>query len=138
MLTTLKHLYYESLAFSQQNINWVFDEETMKPERLIEAPENAGIDPSTMRVSKWYPETTREDDDSHFSSSNRVSDVLTGTHKTSYQGQEPIENGEQRLAMKRGELPPPLPRRVPNPRIRDDRAIHEKLFELGQDAPCHL
>ena len=51
----------------------------MKPERLTEAPENANIDPSTMRVSKWYQETTREGDVSHFSSSSRVSDVFTGT-----------------------------------------------------------
>ena len=59
---------YESLAFSRHNIDLVFDEETVKPERLTEAPENAGIDLSTMRVSGWYQETTREDDDSHFSS----------------------------------------------------------------------
>ena len=59
---------YESLALSRHNIHLVFDEETVKPERLTEAPENAGIDLSTMRVSGWYQETTREDDDSHFSS----------------------------------------------------------------------
>ena len=60
--------YYESLAFSWHNIDLVFDEENMKPERLTEPPENAGVDPSTMRVIKWYKERTREDDDSHFSS----------------------------------------------------------------------
>ena len=27
--------------------------------------------------------------------------------------------------MKKGEMPPPLPKRVPNPRVRDDRALHE-------------
>ena len=46
-------------------MNLVFDVENMKPKRLTEAPENAGIDPSTMRVSKWYQESTREDDDPH-------------------------------------------------------------------------
>ena len=53
-------------AFSRHNIDLVFDEETMKPERLTEAPENAGTDPGIMRMSKSYQETTREDDDSHF------------------------------------------------------------------------
>ena len=61
----------------------MFDEENMKPERLTEAPENAGIDPSTMTVSKWYQEPTREDDDPHFPSSSRVSDVFAGTNRTS-------------------------------------------------------
>ena len=52
--------------------------------------------PSTMRVSKWYLGPTREDDDSHFSSSSRVSDVFTGTSRTSYQEREPIENDEEK------------------------------------------
>ena len=81
----LENYYYESLAFSQHNIDLVFDEETMKPERLTEAPENASIDPSTIRVSKWYQESTREDDDTHFSSTSRVSDVFTEKSRTSYQ-----------------------------------------------------
>ena len=97
----------------------------MEPERLTEAPENAGIDPGTMRVSKWYQGAAREDDDSHFSSSSRAGDVFTGTNRTSYREREPIEDDEERLAMKRGEMPPPLPKRVPNPRIRDDRALPE-------------
>ena len=54
----------------------------MKPERLTEAPNNAGFDPSTMRVSKWYQKPTREDDDPHFPSSSRVSEVFTGTNRT--------------------------------------------------------
>ena len=75
-----------------------------------------------MRVSKWYKEPTREDDDPHFPSPSRVSDVFTGTNRTSYQEREPIENDEDRLAMKRGDVPPPVPKRVANPRIRDDQA----------------
>ena len=35
---------------------------------------------------------------------------------------EPIEDDEERLAMKIGDMPPPLPRRVSNPRIRGDQA----------------
>ena len=121
----IENHFYESLAFSRHNIDLVFDEETLKPERLTEAPENASIDPSTMRVSKWYQEPTREDDDSHFSSSSRVSDVFPGTSRTSYQEREPIENDAERLAMKRGDVPPPSPQRVANPRIRDVQALHE-------------
>ena len=121
----LKNYYYKALAFSRHSIDLVFDEETMKPERLTEAPENASIDPSTMRVSKWYQEPTREDDDSHFSSSSCVSDVFTGTSRTSYMEREPVEKDEERLAMKRGDMPPPLPQQVANPRIRDDQALHE-------------
>ena len=121
----LKNYYYEALAFSRHNIDLVFDEGNMKPERLTEAPENAGIDLSTMRVSKWYQEPTRDDADSQFSSSSRESDVFTGTSRTSYQEREPTENDEERLAVKRGEMPQPLPKRVANPRIRDDQALHE-------------
>ena len=78
----LANHYYEALAFSRQNTNLVFDEENMKSERLTVVPENAGIDPSTMRVSKWYQEPTPEDDDPHIPSSSRVSDVFTGTNET--------------------------------------------------------
>ena len=68
----------------------------MKSERLTVAPQNAGIDPSIMRVSKWYPEPTREDDDPHIPSSSRVSDVFIGMNRTSYQEREPIENDERK------------------------------------------
>ena len=103
----------------------MYDEENVKPEKLTKAPENAGIDPSTMRVSKWYQGPTREDDDPHFPSSNRVSDIFTGVDRASYQAQEPIENDEDRLAMKRGDMPPTLPKRVANPRVREDQALQE-------------
>ena len=121
----LENYYNESQAFSRQNIDLVFDEEKLKPGRLTEAHENAGSDPSTMRVSRWYQEPTREDDDPHIPSSSLVSDVLVGTNRTSYQVREPIENDEERLTMKRGDLPPPLPKRVANPKIREDQALHE-------------
>ena len=75
-------------------------------------------------MSKWYQEPTREDDDYHFSSSSRVSHVFTGTNRTSYRERERIEN-EERLAMKRGDMLSPLPKRVANPRFRDDRALRE-------------
>ena len=90
----LEDHYCEALAFSRHNIDLVFDEENIKPERLTKAPENAGIDLSTMRVSKWYQESTREDDDLHSPSSTRVSDVVTGTNRSSYEVREPIKNNE--------------------------------------------
>ena len=77
--------YYDALVFSRHNIDLVFAEQNMKPEKLERAPKNAGIDPNTMRVSKWYRGSTREDDDPHLSSSSRVSDVVTGTNRSSYQ-----------------------------------------------------
>ena len=78
----------------------------MQPEKLTKAPENAGIDPGTMRGSKWYQEPTREDDDPRSSPSSRVSDVVTGTNRSSYQVREPVEYDEERLAMKRDDCTP--------------------------------
>ena len=70
---------------------------------------------------QWYLEPTREDDDPHSPFSSRVSDALTGADSTSYQMREPIEDDQERLAMKRVEMPLPLPMRVANPRVREDR-----------------
>ena len=39
--------------------------------------------------------------------------------------ERPIENDEERLAMKKGDVPPPVPERVTNPRIREDQALQE-------------
>ena len=116
---------YESLAFYRHSVDLEFDEEVVKPERLTESPDSAGFNPDTMKVSKWYQEATRKSDVSHFSSSRGTSDAFADTDWTSYQVREPIEDDEERLAMKIGDTPPPLPRRVSNPRIRDDQALHE-------------
>ena len=43
----------------------------------------------------------------------------------SYQVREPFENDGETLAMKRGDMPPPVPKRVANPRIRKDQALQE-------------
>ena len=43
----------------------------------------------------------------------------------SYQVREPVENDEETLAMKRGDMPPPVPKRVANPRIREYQALQE-------------
>ena len=116
-------------------MNYMFDQENMKPEKPTKAMENAGIDPCTMRGRKGYQEPTREDDDPHFPSSSRVSDAFTRTSRTSHQVREPIANDEDRLVMKRGEMPPPLPQRVANSRIREDQALH--TFYSNPDT-CYL
>ena len=121
----IDNYYYESLVFSRHSVDLEFDEEIMKPKRLTEAPDNAGFNPDIIKLSKWYQETTRKGDDPHYSSSSRMSDAFVETDWTPYQAREPGEDDEERLAMKIGDMPPPLSRRVPNPRIRDDRALHE-------------
>ena len=75
----LEDHYREALAFSRHIIDLVFDEGKMQPDKLPKAPENAGIDLSSMRGSNWYQESTREDDDPRSSPSSRVSDVFNGT-----------------------------------------------------------
>ena len=74
-------------------------------------------------MEKWYLEPTREEDDPHFPSSSRVRDALSGADRTS--NHVPIEDDEDRLAMKKGGMPPPVPERVANPRIREDQAFQE-------------
>ena len=44
--------YYEALAFSPHSIDLELDEENVKPEKAAKAPENAGIDPSTMKMKE--------------------------------------------------------------------------------------
>ena len=51
--------------------------------------------------------------------------VANGTERSSYQAGGPVEDDEERLAMKKGDMPPPLPRRVSNAKIRDDQALHD-------------
>ena len=74
-----------------------------------------------MKLRKWH-KTHCESDVSQFPSSSRASDPRAphGTDRTSYQVREPIEDEEERLAMKQGDMPPPVPERVANPRIRED------------------
>ena len=63
---------------------------------------------------------------------SRERDVFTGTSRTSYQGREPIEDDEERLAMKRSDMRPPMPNRVTNRRIGDDQAVHEFVSNLDK------
>ena len=89
------------------------------------------VDPGTMKLKTRYQEPTREGDDSQLPSSSRASDALSGTGRTSYQVREPIQDDEERLAMKQGDMLPPVPERVASPRIRDDRAVQE--FQSNSD-----
>ena len=124
--------YHEALAFSRHTINLEFDEETMKPEKATEAPRNAGIDPSTMKTKQWYQ------------GHDRVSDqkAPTGTEMASYQVREPIEDDDARLATRRGDMHPPVPERVANLKIREDRAVQdfrqnsEKMHRAASEDAC--
>ena len=131
LTSAVKAIIYEALGFSRHNIDLEFDEEHMKAERLTKAPDNAGIDPGTIKMKTWYQEPIREGDDSQLPSSSRASDALSGTDRTSYQVREPIEDDEERLAMKQGDMAPPVPERVANPRIQGDRAVQE--FQSNSD-----
>ena len=116
--------YYETLAFSRRSITLELDEENMKSERSAMTPRNSGINPSTMKMQRWYPEPDRASDTTS----------LTGFDRPSYQAQEPIEGDEERLAMRQGDMPPPVPERIVNPRRSSSTRISKKL---GQDASCH-
>ena len=124
----LEDYYYEALAFFRHSINQELDEETMRPEKATEAPRNSGTDPSTVKMKQWYQKQDRLSDKSQWQwSSNRVSDkkAPTGTERASYQVREPIEDYDERLVMRRRDMPSPVPERVANPKIREDRAAQD-------------
>ena len=49
----------------------------------------------------------------------------TGTDRASYQAREPMKGDRERLVMRQGDMPPSVPERVANPRIREDRAVQD-------------
>ena len=106
----IENYFYESLASSRRSVDLEFNEEVMKPERFTEALDHAGFNPDTMRVSNWYQKTTLKSDVSHFSSFCRTRDTFVETNLTSER--EPIEDDEERLSMKIGDMLLPLPGRV--------------------------
>ena len=107
--------YCEPLALSRHSINLELDEETMKPVKATEAPRNSGLDPSTMKMKQWYQGQDRASDQK----------AHTGTDRASYLAREPIEDDEERLAMRQSDMPPPVPERIANPRFREDRAVQD-------------
>ena len=52
--------YYDALAFSRHNINLVFDEETMKTERLTKAPEKCRHRSKYHETEEMAQDTLRE------------------------------------------------------------------------------
>ena len=119
--------YYEALAFARRSINLVLNEKNMRPETSAMTPRILGINPSTMKMKRWYPEQDRPSDKTS----------LIGFDRPSYRAREQIEDDEERLAMRQGDLPPPVPERVDDPRIREDRAVQDFPRNCGEDASCH-
>ena len=113
---------YEALAFSRRTIDLEFDDESMRPETAAEAPRNAGIAPSTMKMKQQHQKH------------NRVSDqkAPTGTNRASYHAREPIEDDDERLAMSEGDMPPQVPERMANPKIRGDRSVQNFRLNSGK------
>ena len=54
-----------------------------------------------------------------------------GTDRPSCQVREQLENDEKRLAMRQGDIPPPIPERAANPRTREDRRV--QFFRLKSE-----
>ena len=95
-------------------MNLEIDEEIMKREKATKAPRNSGIDPSSMKMKQCYQGQDRLSDESQWLlPSNRVSD-----RRLQLEAREQIED-----AMRQGDVPPPVPERVANPSIREDRAV---------------
>ena len=94
----------------------------MKPEMFARTARNSGINPSTMKMNRWYLEQDR--------ASGTTS--LTGLDRPSCRACEQIEDDEERLAMRQGDMPPPVLERVVDPRIREDRAVQDFPWNLDK------
>ena len=86
---------YEALAFSLRQITLELDEESMKPQMSARTPRNSVINPSTMKMKRWYPDQDRASDTT----------VLTGFDSPSYRAREQVEDDDWRLAMRQGDMP---------------------------------
>ena len=83
-----------------------------------------------MKMNLWYQGQNRVSDKSQWHwPDNRVSDekVPSGTDRPSYQAREQIGDDDERFTMRQGDMPPPVPERAANPRIREDRAVQDFL-----------
>ena len=119
---------------------WSSMRKSCSQRRLPRPPRKAGIDPRTMKMKQWYQGQHRASDKSPWQWRDRVSDkkAPTGTDRASKNAREPIEDDEERLAMRQGDMPPPVPERVTNPRRSRRPSSAGFPIELGEDAPCHL
>ena len=52
--------YFEALAFSRRSITLELDKENMKPKKSAMTPRNSGLNLSTMKMKRWYPEQDTE------------------------------------------------------------------------------
>ena len=94
-----------------------------------------GLDPISMRMSQWYNEPICGGNDSQPIAFTRMNEDSSGPKKSQYQIPRPVVKDEERLARRKDDLPPPLQRRVNNPRIRDLPAFTE--FYLITDKIHH-
>ena len=117
--------YYDSLMFCQRHIGLVFDESRMEPARQEKGPRNAGLDTICVRMSQWYSEPICGGNDSQPSSFKRMNEGSPGAKRPPYQIPRPVAKDEGRRARKKGDVPPPLLRRIVSPRILEDAATME-------------
>ena len=94
----------------------------MEPTRQEEEPSYAGLDPVCMRMSPWYS----EGDDSQPLASKGMNEDSSGAKRSQYQIPRLVAKDEERFARKKGDIPPPLPKRIDNPRIREDLALMDR------------
>ena len=106
---------YEALAFNRQIINLEFDEESMKPEKATMAPRIAGNKAKCHENEGIVPGTR----------SRERHEGAHGNGQSILSVREPIEDDEERLSMRQGDMLPPVSERVANPRIREDRAVQD-------------
>ena len=97
---------------------WSLLRSILRQRGLPRRRKNAEMDPGTMKIKTWYRNRLAKVMILSFRL-QVASDALSATDRTSDQAREPFEDDEERLAMKQGDMPPPVPERVANPRIRE-------------------
>ena len=117
--------YYDSLVFCWHHIDLVFDEDNMEPARLEEAPKKAGID---QILWEWtcgiWNQPLRVTTLSCYQNVAWAKLLLEQRgHHVRYEGL--LKKDEERLAMQKGDVPPTLPKRMDNTRMREDQALLE-------------
>ena len=131
-----KDYYYDSLVFCQSHIDLVFDENRMEPARQEEGPGNAGLNQVCLRMSPWYSEPICGGNGSQPTALKRLNEDSTGVKKITIPNPKTCcERRRERLARRKDDMPPPLPRRIDSRRIREDPALTE--FYLNTDNIHH-
>ena len=107
---------------SQCKTKW---SDRIEPARQEEGPRNAGLDPVSMRMSPLYSEPICGGTDPQPLAFKRLNEHSSGAKRSQYQIPRPVAKDEERLTRKKGDMPPPLPRKIDNPRLREDPALME-------------